>query len=1080
MPKEAGAIGRPSTRFSSLPQLLEYNARHLPDAPAILAPGRPPLTYGHFLEHVRNTERTLRAMGIGRRDRVAVALPNGPEMAVAILAVAASAVCIPLNPAYQIEELDRYFADLRPRALIIAAVIDSPVRRVALSRAVRVIELSAMHEAAGLFTLRGERDDTPPQDPVRPSDVAVLLLTSGTTARPKIVPQTHANICASARGSVAAWQLSETDRCINMLPLFHGHGLHNTLIASLAAGASVVCTPGWDPKNFFTWLTTFQPTWYSAVSTIHQAILAQSRQDRGRRWDCHLRLIRSGSAPLPAHVLAELESTFETPVIEYYAMTETVSTPIASNPLPPGRRKAGSPGKPVTLEVAIMNESGAMANDGQAGEVVVRGAGVMVGYLGDPIATQAAFMGDWLRTGDLGRFDEDGYMFLVGRVRERINRGGEKITPQEVDEVLLQHPAVAEAATFAVPHATLGEDVASAVVLRPQSAAKPKEIRRFAIGRIANFKIPRQVLIVREIPKGPSGKVKRFEIAAKLGFARTAAIWPAFVPPQGPIEKALAALFVEILELAQVGTHDNFFALGGDSLSATRLLVAVYEKLHVDLDISLFFEGPTVVEMAGHIAGLTQTGDKLRRRAAISRVPREQQAIAPVSMAQEHLWNLQRALPEMPFFNILYALRVTGPVNSSVLERSLNEIVRRHEILRTTFTTVDLKPMQRIAPQLIVPLAVHDLRAVPLSKRENAGRKLVRDEMLHCFDLAAGPLIQVRLLHLAKSEYRLLVCTHQIICDGWSLGVFIKELIALYDAFSKGKRSPLPPLAIQHADFADWQRHWRSHPETVAQLAYWREQLRAPLPTMQLTPARRKETIDDLLTARRRWALPARLTRAAQRFSHEEGGTLFMTLVAALQTLLQRRLGRDEIRVAANIANRNFTGAEALIGPLANTVILRTDLSGDPTGREVLRRVRAVTLAAFANQDLPIEELAEILKCERKLAPKALASVMILLQNESLRPAVAYGDSLTFEELNASAMMPLLTITTFDVIIMLREGPTGLAGTCVYQAHLFTAKAIDRLLRDFEEVLERIVTHPAHPISRIRISLNKEMGLIDG
>jgi acyl-CoA synthetase (AMP-forming)/AMP-acid ligase II len=392
--------------FSCLPHLLEHQARRIPDAPAILTPGRVPLTYSHLHQHIEHTAHTLRTMGIGRQDRVVVALPNGPEMAVAILAAAASAVCVPTNPAYQGEELERYFAHLRPRALITQAGIDSPARRVALSRGVRVIELSAALDAeAGLFTIIGGREDARSAELVSPGHVAVLLLTSGTTARPKIVPQTHANICASAYSSVAAWALSETDRCINMLPLFHGHGLHNTLMASLAAGASVVCTAGWDANSFFAWLTGFQPTWYSAVSTIHQAVLGQARHNQERLAECRLRFIRSGSAPLPSHILMELESTFEAPVIEYYAMTETTSTPIASNPLPPGRRKAGSAGKPVSLDVAIMDEGGALLTNGQTGEIVVRGAGVMPGYDGDPMATEAAFAGDWFRTGDLGFFD---------------------------------------------------------------------------------------------------------------------------------------------------------------------------------------------------------------------------------------------------------------------------------------------------------------------------------------------------------------------------------------------------------------------------------------------------------------------------------------------------------------------------------------------------------------------------------------------------------------------------------------------------------------------------------------------------
>jgi acyl-CoA synthetase (AMP-forming)/AMP-acid ligase II len=1062
---------RPALAFSCLPHLLEHHARRIPDAPAILAPGRAPLTYSQLHQHIENIEDTLRAMGIGRHDRIVVMLPNGPEMAVAILATAASAVCAPMNPAYQAEELDRYFADLRPRALITQAGIDAPARHVARARGVRVIELSAaLDREAGLFKLTGDRADAPSHELVSPGHVAVLLLTSGTTAHPKIVPQTHANICASACSSVAAWALSETDRCINMLPLFHGHGLHNTLMASLAAGASVVCTPGWDANSFFGWLTEFQPTWYSAVSTIHQALLAQARHDPKRWADCRLRFVRSGSAPLPAHILMELESTFSAPVIEYYAMTETTSTPIACNPLPPGRRKAGSAGIPVSLDVAIMDEGGALLTNGQTGEVVVRGAGVMPGYDGDPGATAAAFAGDWFKTGDLGFFDDDGYLFLAGRVREIINRGGEKIAPQEVDEVLLQHPAVAEAVTFAAPHTTLGEDVASAVVLRSDGAATPKEIRQFAIGRIADFKVPRQVFIVDKIPKGPTGKVRRVGLAAKLGLAAGAALPTAFVAPGTSLEKLLAERWAELLRLEQVGIHDNFFASGGDSLLATRVLAHIYDVTKIELEASRFFSTPTVAEVAQHLEQVMQAGQAPRTPSTLVGAAREN-GVTPASIAQEHLCDLQRALPGIPCFNILYALRITSPCDVAVLERSINEIVRRHEILRTTFAVIDGRHLQVVAPALTVPLAFDDLHALPKLRRQTLGHQLLQDELLHSFDLARGPLFRARLVRM-KQEHLLVLSTHQVLSDGWSFGVLANELAALYDAFSSGAESPMAPLPIQFADFAIWQRRWQSHPDMMAQLAYWREQLRSPLPAIKLAERRSpRRTVDALRTARREWVLPAGLWQAAKRFSQREGGTLFMVLVAALKTLLHRYLAQDDLRVATLVANRNRPGTEGLIGPLANTVILRTSLAGDPSPLEVMRRVRATTLAAYANQDLPFEELVENLERERSRSSVPLSDVMLTLHNASLRPIMT-GHTLTLEEANPGMPVPLVTITSADVIFMLHENAHGLAGHCVYKPHLFGTGTIDRLLRDFEGVLEQMMAQPERPISTIRISRN--------
>jgi acyl-CoA synthetase (AMP-forming)/AMP-acid ligase II len=1077
MPAERSVDTKPFVPFSCLPHLLEHQAKRIPEAPAILAQDRTPLTYGGLYQHVDKMGRMLRMMGIGRHDRIAVVLPNGPELAVAIVTVAASATCAPLNPAYGTEELGGYFADLQPRALMTSAGIDTPARRVALSRGISVIELSTTFDApAGIFTLKGDQRTTPSDELVSASDAALLLPTSGTTSRSKIVPQTHANICTSAYATGAALALRETDRCLNILPLFHGHGLNATLIASLAAGASAVCTPGLDVNRFFAWLTAFQPTWYSAVPTMHQAILAYCTRNRQRVAERRLRFVRSSSAPLPVRVFAELEGTFETPVIEWYGMTESTSSPIACNPLPPRRRKAGSVGLPVSLDVAIMDERGALLSGGQTGQVVIRGASITGGYDSNPMATAAAFAAEgWFKTGDLGHFDEDGYLFLVGRIREIINRGGEKIAPQEVDGILLDHPAVAEAVTFAVPHATLGEDVASAVVLRSHLDATPKDIRQFALGRMAAFKVPHQILIVADIPKGPTGKVQRIGLAAKLGLDTSEAGLPlAFAEPRTLLEKSLAEFWAEILQVEKIGIHDDFFALGGDSLLATHVLAHVYEIMQVELDVSRFFEAPTVAEVAQHLEAMIQTGQAPRSRALL-RVRREGEV--PASIAQERLCRLQQALPDIPFFNVLYALRLKSPCDVRLLERSINEIVRRHEILRTTFAVIDGQCVQVIPPQLIVPLAFDDLRALPRSKKETVGHQLIQQEVLYSFDLAKGPLIRARLVRLAEEEYLFLISMHQVICDGWSLGVFVEELIAIYDAFSDGKQSPLAPLSIQYADFAHWQRNWQSHSEIVPQLEYWREQLRDPLPVTQLGKSAPRRTIDDLRTVRRSWTLPASLAEAAKRFSHEEGGTLFMALVAALKTLLHRYLGQDDLRVATNVANRNRPGTEALIGHLVNTVILRTNLGGDPSPREVIRRVRATTLAALAHQDLPFEELLQIFECERRVKPLGLANIMILLQNATLRPAASSGHKLSFEEANPNMLVPLVTITSFDVMLMLRESADGLAGTCVYKPHLFGVSTIDFLLRDFQEVLECMTTQPERPISAIRLSLNEQYRL---
>ena len=361
-----------------------------------------------------------------------------------------------------------------------------------------------------------------------------------------------------------------------------------------------------------------------------------------------------------------------------------------------------------------------------------------------------------------------------------------------------------------------------------------------------------------------------------------------------------------------------------------------------------------------------------------------------------------------------------------------------------------------------------DLHALPESEQEAAGHRLVQQELLHFFDLAQGPLFRVRLVRRAEREHLLLITMHQVIGDGWSLGVLVDELFTVYDAFSAQAGSPLAPLSIQYADFAQWQRRWQSHPDLVAQLAYWRERLRDPLPQPGLAMAGRRWIIDDLRTARRGLALPASLSEAAKRFGQREGGSLFMALLTGLKILLYRQLGQEDLRVATLVANRNRPGTERIIGPLANMVILRTNLGGDPSTREVMRRVRGTALAAFVNQDLPFEEIVESLR-ERALKPVALASIMITLRNAALRPMRTSDHSLAFEEANPTLQMPLVPATTFDIIVALNETANGIAGICVYKPHLFDTTTIDQLLRGFRSVLEQMVMWPERSISSIRV-----------
>jgi acyl-CoA synthetase (AMP-forming)/AMP-acid ligase II len=504
-------------------------ADHPGEAPAIGAPDRPWLDYAGLRAQTEATRSALHAAGIGRGDRVAIVLPNGPEMASAFVTAAQVATTAPLNPAYKQEEFEFYLEDLKAKAIILAEGYDGPALGAAQKFDLPILRLGFdADQPAGTFTLTAEGSaGTADTDAPRADDVALILHTSGTTSRPKIVPLLQSNVAASAHNILRSLDLTPADRCMNVMPLFHIHGLVAAVSASLAAGASIWCTGGFNALAFFSQLSTCKPTWYTAVPTMHQAMLSRAGRNADVIANANLRFLRSSSASLPAPVMAELEATFKAPVIEGYGMTEAAHQ-MCSNPLGMGTQKPGAVGVAAGPEVRIAHETdNTLLEDSATGEIVISGPNVTPGYEGNPEANAKNFFEAdgkrWFRTGDQGTFDTDRYLHLTGRLKEIINRGGEKVSPLEVDAILLEHPEIAQAVTFALPHPKLGEEVAAAVVLTEGSALDDRTIRDFAAGRLADFKTPRKVVILDELPKGATGKIQRIGMAEKLGLVEKAA-----------------------------------------------------------------------------------------------------------------------------------------------------------------------------------------------------------------------------------------------------------------------------------------------------------------------------------------------------------------------------------------------------------------------------------------------------------------------------------------------------------------------------------------------------------------------------
>jgi acyl-CoA synthetase (AMP-forming)/AMP-acid ligase II len=486
--------------------------------PALITPAATTLDGATLRATVEGLAAQLRALGVGPADRVALVLPNGPEMSVAFLAAASVACAAPLNPKYREDEFRFYLDDLGAKVIVSLGGDDAAPALAAAGANVAAATLAGSVDSGDLRIEAASSVGPPQTAPPGRDDVALVLHTSGTTSRPKIVPLRQRNLAASAANIAASLELSAADRCLQVMPLFHIHGLLAGLLAPLAAGGSVVATAGFDAFSFLTQLQRFAPTYYTAVPTMHQMVIARAARHRDVARTTTLRFVRSSSAPLPVPVLEELHDLFGVPVVEAYGMTEATHQ-VCCNPLPPRSTKPGSVGVPTGIEVAILDRENHLLPVGERGEVSIKGPTVIDGYESNPEANATAFTDGWFRTGDEGYLDADGYLFLSGRLKEQINRGGEKISPLEVDERLLAHAAVAQAVTFAVPHPKLGEEVAAAVVLADGATVTEAELRDWVSAGLAAFKVPRQILFLDELPKGATGKLQRIGLAVRLGLA---------------------------------------------------------------------------------------------------------------------------------------------------------------------------------------------------------------------------------------------------------------------------------------------------------------------------------------------------------------------------------------------------------------------------------------------------------------------------------------------------------------------------------------------------------------------------------
>ncbi|MET4069814.1 amino acid adenylation domain-containing protein [Bradyrhizobium sp. S3.2.6] len=1052
--------GAETNTFAHIGGLLAFHARTMPAAPALLAPGRPPLNYGALGARTAHLVQTLRGLGIAPGDRIAVALPRGADSALALIAVASSCACVPVNPDLTADELQRYFSELKLTALVTRPDMNSPSRDVARALDIAMIDFVPGPETdlGGCAFIGPTIGPACANGAASAEDDAFILLTSGTAARAKMVPLTHRNVCLSAQNAGRVLSLTSHDRLLNALPLFHAHGLISGLLTALAAGSSVIATGGFDAPSFFGWMRDLQPTWYTAVPTIHRALLTAAEANPERARAPSLRVIRSASSSLAPAILNGLETMFGVPVLETYGMTEAASQ-IAANPFE--LRKIGSVGRAAGPEIAIMDETGRALASGERGEIMLRGANMSRGYYNDEAATQAAFRDGWFRTGDLGYLDADGYLFIVGRIKDVINRGGQKVSPLEVEEVLLAHPAVLEAGVFAVPHAKLGENVAAVVVLRDNSEATSDQLRQFARKRLAAYKVPSLIRSVAALPKGASGKVKRNALADLISASHDD---DETQLPRNALETQLAEIWANLLELPKVGVDQDVFALGADSLAVTQMRSRLRERFNVDFSFEDIFDCATVGALA---ARLETTAHRDATLPAWR--PAATEGDAPLSFQQQRMYVLSRLDPTRYNYNVVEVALLKGQVDIAALHASLAAICARHEALRSVFVEREGEPVQRAleaAPRF------ERIKLRPCSSRQRAA--VVRREALELaqypFDLGREPPLKVTLFSFDKFSHALVVNVHHLVTDGWSQRLFWEALAAGYSAARKGSTTMLPSPRFQYRDFARWQQSWAQTPAAKEQLDYWRTQLDG-VTTLPLRTDRPRPEVWSGHGARHYFEFSRTLSADIRALSQDQGVTPFMALLAVFQCLLFRHTGHEDVATGSLIANRNQIESERLIGLFANTLILRNDFGGDPTFGEMLRRVRRVTLDAYRNQDLPIEEVLRALQIARRSDGNPLFRIMFILQNASIEAARFPGLSTRRLEIDPE-------VARFDITLELVEAEGRFTGFFEYATDLFDAGTIEGMAGQFKTLLKAAITNPEQRISRLPLLTDAERRLL--
>jgi amino acid adenylation domain-containing protein len=1046
----------------SLPQLFEAQVQRTPDAVAVVYDDQQ-LSYAELDQRSNQLAQHLCRFGLGLEDRVALCLPRSLEMVVGMLGILkVGAAYVPLDPQYPSERLSFMLEDAGVSALLTAA---SLVERLPHTD-VPLVRLDAD------WPLIARESTVAPAVAHHPQQLAYLIYTSGSTGTPKASGVSQRAIlrlvCNSnylqprSTDCVAQASNASFDAATFELwaPLLHGGRISGVQTQTVLA-----------PLEFARWLYAQQ------VTTLFLTTALFNQMSREAAWGLLgvEQVLFGGQAVEPRWVAALLDQGYQGRLLHVYGPTEVttfatwweVREVAAEQPtVPIGRALSNT-------STYLLDEWRQPVEVGIEGELYLGGDGVARGYLGRAELTAERFVPDpfstcggarLYRTGDICRWRWDGALEFSGRRDEQVKVRGYRIELGEIEVVLGRHEAVAAAAVV-VRQEREGEqqlvgylvwkDGGGGEVAELAQATDVAEVRRWLREQVPDYMVPGLLVAVDGLPLTENGKVDRRQLAAWAAERVGVASGREYLEPRTAVEELVAGIWAEVLGVERVGRSDNFFELGGHSLLATQVMSRVRERLGVEVGLRRLFEEPTVEDLAkiieAALRGRTAEGAQGQETGMEPLRAGARGELIPLSFAQQRLWFVAQLRPDSQLYVIPTAVRLSGVLNMAALQQSFNEVVRRHEVLRTTIVRRGAEARQEIAPELRLGVRLVDASGLEQETQEQVSQRLGEEQAKRGFDLGRLPLLRVTVMRLSEQEHILLLTMHHIITDGWSTGIMISEFANLYVAFSRGERSGLAELRIQYADYAIWQRQWLQGEVLARQLEYWKQQLAGAPPVLELVRGRQRPPVQTFRPAKRYFSLPESLSRQLSELSRREGVTLFMTLLSAYQNMLHLYSGEEIICVGSPIANRNRTEIESLIGYFINILVLSVDLSGNPNLEESLKRTQSATLAAYARQDLPFEQLVEALQPERALSHAPLVQVTFSFQNTPMEPIDLPG-------LTMSPMTLPPGTLEYDLSLLMAGEAEGLGGSLVYNANLFDAEMIEEMLLRFKIILEQMVS----------------------